>query len=515
MWSRVAAAFERHAALLLAMATVAVYAPSLRGGFLNYDDPWLIAENPVLADPSPVALGRIWLELGEKTRLALGAEYLPVRDTVEWVEARVHGLEPHAMRVLSLLLYLAAVLVLRRALRRTLGAGWQAEAAAWLFALHPVHVESVAWLAGRKDVMALLAVALALDLWSRDRRRLAAALLPIACLCKSVAVVAPLLLVVQDALAGRRTDRRWIGAGLAACLVVLAIQLRVGATVAMTTPPAGGSRLAAAATMGPVWLRYLSLSLLPVGHSLAHDVTIRSPGDPVGWLAYLPLAAWGIAGAWYWRRGDRLLLGAFLWFVVPMLPTSQVVAPLQNLMADRYLLLPVIGVGLLVLWRQVPSRPARAAIVLWIAVLAVCTGLRANLFADSISVWQDATRKTVKNTAAPYELALALEADGRTAEAEAAYREVIRRGAYDDNDRAARNNLAALLSRDPRRAPEAEAIWEETTRRYASDPKALGNLAQFLARTGRLDEARPLFDDLLRRFPGYEPGRRNRARWFK
>src|SRR5437762_2011459 len=138
------------APLGLALAVIAVYAASLRGGFLNYDDDWLIENNPVLRRSG--ALRAIWTDLGPDTRQQLGAEYLPVRDTLMWLEVRLVGVDPHALRVVSLLLYLAAVLLLRAYLRATLPrAGVPAavaELAAFLFALHPVHVESVAWLAG-------------------------------------------------------------------------------------------------------------------------------------------------------------------------------------------------------------------------------------------------------------------------------------------------------------------------------------------------------------------------------
>src|SRR5205809_908914 len=114
--------WERGALLgtLLAGALLAVYGLSLGGGFLNYDDPWLIRDNPVLRDARPAALATIWTDLGERTRMALGAEYLPLRDMSLWIEARVHGLDPRALRVTNLLLYVAAALAMRAYLRRAL-----------------------------------------------------------------------------------------------------------------------------------------------------------------------------------------------------------------------------------------------------------------------------------------------------------------------------------------------------------------------------------------------------------
>ncbi|MCL4749395.1 MAG: tetratricopeptide repeat protein [Myxococcales bacterium] len=90
---------------LLALAVLLAYLPSLSGGFLNWDDPWLIRDNRVLADPSPSALGRIWRDFSPETRLELGAEYLPVRDTELWLEARLFGLSPGGLRASALALF--------------------------------------------------------------------------------------------------------------------------------------------------------------------------------------------------------------------------------------------------------------------------------------------------------------------------------------------------------------------------------------------------------------------------
>src|SRR5262245_33835197 len=176
--------------LLLAALVTAAYAPSLGGGFLNYDDGWLVEKNPVLERGDVGALAAIWTDLGARTREGLGAEYLPVRDTFVWLERRAFGASAAAMRSIGLALYLGGVLLMRAYLVRALpGVG---EVAAWLFALHPVHAESAAWLAGQKDLLALLFVAAALVLYAADRRLWAVpGLVLAAVLAKSVAVIAP------------------------------------------------------------------------------------------------------------------------------------------------------------------------------------------------------------------------------------------------------------------------------------------------------------------------------------
>jgi TolA-binding protein len=500
---------------LLALVLVGAYAASLRGGFLNYDDPWLIEHNALLALRDLGALRAIWTDLSDATRMTLGAEYLPVRDTLEWLEARAHGLDPHAMRAMSLALYVGGALLVRSYLVRALGAGLAAETAAWLFALHPVHAESVAWLAGRKDVLALFFVGFALHVYagtSKHRRLTVPLLVLLACLSKGVAVAAPLLFPLHDLLRKRRIEWPVFAASLAAALGVLAVDLRVGATVHMTAAPAGGSRLAAAATMGPVFARYLAELVWPANLSVVQEVAPRAPGDLLAWLGYLPLAAWAALGAFAWRRGERLPAVALGWFAVTLAPTSQVLFPLQNLMADRYLLLPALGPAALAGALAARAAALRPALVL--APAAALAGLfgatvaRADAFADSERLWRDAEAKTVSSGVPLFQLASALEARGDDAGAERAFRAGMARDPKGEPGRRAANNLAGLLVRRGRYA-DATAVLVDAVDRYPDDPKVLNNLAEVTARYGDPAVARRLFELLVRRFPDYEVGRRN------
>jgi hypothetical protein len=540
----------------LALAAVVVYAASLRGGFLNYDDDWLIQHNPVLQQRAREALPAIWCDLGAQTRQALGAEYLPVRDTLMWLEVHLFGMNAHALRATSLLLFVLGSLLMRAYLRRALADELVAEVAAWLFALHPVHAESVAWLAGQKDLDALVLVAAALLVHARRQpepapsapspdpapglRNAPPSVLPflplppdpvapprprwsvapvavpllvgVAVLSKSVAVVTPLLLLAHDGLCGRRPRWRSIAASGVLAAIGLGLHVAVGRAVGMTTAWPGGGRLATATTMGPVWLRYLAESFAPFTLTVRHEVPVTS--SVAGWAGYLGLLVLGALALRAARRDERLPAFAWVWFVVPLLPTSQVIAPLQNLMADRYLLLSVLGPCLMVAW-LVPRLPARATVLGALLLgLAILTIGRARAFTDSVALWQDAAEKEPRSPRAHYQLAMALRQEGRTPEAEGSFRQALSVAApADDTARMAGNNLAALLAGAGRLA-EARAVLRQVAARFPDDPKALGNLAEITARLGQGDEARRLFELLLRRFPDYEPGRRNFQRHF-
>jgi protein O-mannosyl-transferase len=507
------------APLGLALVVIAVYAASLRGGFLNYDDDWLIENNPIFRRAD--ALRAIWTDLGAETRQQLGAEYLPVRDTLMWLEVRLCGLSPHALRAVSLLLYLAALLLLRRYLRATLAdvpAGARpppavAELAVFLFAVHPVHVESVAWLAGQKDLCALVLAAAALLLYARGRAPWAVPLLVLlAALGKGVAVAVPLLLLAHDWLTRRRPGWTALGA-LVAAAIALVVHLRVGRMVGMLAPWPGGGRMATAATMGPIWLRYLVESFVPVGLSIRHEVAIHGATDLWAWAAYLPLVALAAAAVAAARRGRRLPAFALAWFIVPLLPTSQVLAPLQNVMADRYLLLAVLGpcLALAALGRWRPGLLVVASVV---AVFGALTVARAGVFTGSVPLWTDAVAREPASARAHYQLGMALRQANRPVEAEAAFRRALAvAAAGDDIGRRAANNLAALLASSGR-LQEAQAVLRDAVARFPDDPRALGNLAEVTARLGQEAEARRLFETLRRRFPRYLPGERNFERHF-
>jgi hypothetical protein len=500
---------------LLAIVVVAVYASSTRGGFLNYDDDWLIAGNPVMHASFRKAMRFVWLDSSRDVRLALGAEYLPMRDTCVWIESRLVGFDAHLMRATSLALYVAVALAMRDALVRTAGAV-VGEIAAWTFALHPAHADSVAWLAGRKDVLALLFVALALAVHARARRPWLAPLFVLfACLSKGVAVAAPLLLPIVDVVARRPIAWRPFAVALVLALAVLVVDVHVGAVVSMTTPPLGGARLTALATMGPVFAAYLAHAVAPLHASLLYDVDVRAPTDVTAWLAYAPLVAWAFVGVLRARRGDRLVLAAFAIFVVTMAPTSQVLFPLQNVRADRYLLLPVLGPCLL--FAACAARlveRSRVAIVPLLAALTALAALshaRARVFSDNERLWRESTLATRTNVIAPYQLALTLVDRGDVVGAEAAYRDALARS--NGTDARTISNLAILLDKQGRSA-EAIAVLEAGAVRVPDDAKIAGNLAELVARTGDLDRAKALFDDVFRRFPSYEPARRNYARHF-
>jgi tetratricopeptide (TPR) repeat protein len=202
--------------------------------------------------------------------------------------------------------------------------------------------------------------------------------------------------------------------------------------------------------------------------------------------------------------------------VAPLVPVSQVLVPLQNVMADRYLCVAVAAPCALLglLCGHLEARRALAGRLLGAALCLAFGALsaqRARVFSDSVRLWEDALETTPGSALALLQLGHARRSVGDLRGAEAAWTALWRQ----PEDPAARcngaGNLSRILAADGRDL-EAIGLLRGAVALCPWDPKALNNLAELLARRGVEPEARARFDELVRRFPAYAPGRRNRAR---
>lgn len=481
--SRLFATSWRFGGLWLAAAVLVAYASTFEAGFLAYDDPWLVRDNPLLTRGLGEFATAAFTDFGLATRRALGAEYLPLRDLLVWCEVHAFGVRPEPMHAVSVLLYASACAVIRHVLLMTMRSPRAAEFAAWAFALTPVHVESVAWIAGQKDVVALLFAALTMREVMRDAKgsTASAALFYAAALLSKAMAVATLPVALALAWARGLRVARSKGVALAIVAVAItAVHVHVGRVVHMTTPLVGGSHGAAFATMGIVFLRYLRACFDPAALAMAHDVDVRPAGDPLGVLAWGGVATLVVMGLRLRARTRAPLLGAAI-FLVALAPVSQLFVGLANLMADRYLWLAVLGPWLVVadtLDRATKTVVFRTAFLVASLGLGSATATRARLFGDECALWTEAVSRTERSTIAPFALGIALEEAGRADEAMESYRTTLARATPRDlYARNATNNLARALVRKGRLA-EAEALLAERVQEFPDDPKMVGNLAK-------------------------------------
>lgn len=384
----------------LVVLTVLAYSTSLTSPFTHYDDSLYVWDN--VARLSPPGWKGLALQF-DSSRSWAGTfvEFFPLRDSVYWALYQGFELNPLAYHLASLSFHLACSLLVWLFFRK-LGLS---SAAAWLgallFALHPVHIESVVWVSGLKDPMVLTFMLMGLCAYASYRERPVAwkyGLMMVSLCCaflvKSIAVAMPVVLLGMELLIGVRAKWSLIAARLAGPFVASGIFflmiLAIGRANSVIVGPHGGTWLTHLVLASWAQVKYLKQALLPTSYRLIYCFE-----PPKGWLDWrlgvaVALFAAVVALAWRWRRQPlRLFLMGF--YVVAILPVSNLV-PFPAIMADRYLYAPSVGTcGLVALLLTSSLRP-RALAVVTVAIallLTTSTATRAALWQDEESLWEE------------------------------------------------------------------------------------------------------------------------------
>jgi tetratricopeptide (TPR) repeat protein len=507
-------------ALLVALTALA-YGPALRAGFIWDDNLW-ITGNAALR--STDGLRRIWLE-------PLSApQYYPLALTSFWVEYQLFGPDPRVFHAVNILLHgLSAVVLWRLLVRLTLPGAWLAAAA---FALHPVHVESVAWVTERKNVLSGLCYLLAFrvfvdvllpDSRSRQVRWLlwagGTALFVAALLSKTVTATLPaaLLLVVW-----------WKRKLTARDVLRVAPLLALGAAAGLGTAWLERGHVGAS---GPDFALSFVQRVLIAGRALWFYLgTLAWPApltfvyprwhvDPAVWWQWtFPLAALAaVAGLWAARgrlgRGPLVAALFFAGTLFPALGFVNVYPMLFSFVADHFQYLASIGpIAALVavattrLRLPAPGRTAAAAAVL--AVLGLLTWRQTRIYESLETLYRDTLAKNPAAWMAHNNLGRILDARGDAAGARYHFEETLRlHPGYAEGH----NNLGVALEHlgNPE---EALANYEEAIRLLPDYADAQYNLARLLAQRGRGDEAIPHYERTLAVRPDFPPARSNLGR---
>ncbi len=441
--------------LLVVLAALAASAGSIRNGFV-YDDVPQVVRNPWIRDaanlPTLFVTGA-WDYAGTASNY-----YRPTMHVVYTATFALFGLDPRGYHAVNVLFHAAvclALFVCTRGLLRRDGAPDQtaarlAAAAAVLFALHPIHTEVVYWIGGVPDLLLALFLLTALHLYSsrpegggpRAWPRLtgAAACFLLALLSKEVALVFPGILVTHD-LAFRTWSRRGARATalaylpfVAALAVYFALRMNALGALAPVRRHAELGPWELLLNVFPLLGTYLLKLLVPAGLTVFHAFDpVSSAADPRLLAGLAATLGFGALGTWLGRRRGLPFLA---WSVVllPLLPVLYVPALGENPFAERYLYLPSVGfVWLLVagaralaMARPALRTPTIAAGALLCGVYAAGMVTRQAAWVDDRALWNDAVRKSPGAAVARYNLAVALEAEGRAAEAETAFRAALR-----------------------------------------------------------------------------------------
>ena len=486
----------------LAALCVLAYAPAMRGGFL-WDDHAHVTQ-PELQ--SVAGLGRIWFELGATQ------QYYPVLHSAFWLEHRLWGDTAAGYHWLNLLLHVAAAGLLVRVLQRLAIPG------AWLaglvFALHPVAVESVAWISEQKNTLSTVFYLLAALAYLRfDELRgdpatspptesaaarawrfytLATALFVLAILTKSVTATLPAALLVlawwrRGAVSGRRDVTPllpWFVLGIGAGLCTAWVERRyIGAEGAAYDLDALQRCLLAGRV---VWF-YLGKLLWPAQLSFVYprwQVDSAAVGQYAGLVAALAV----LVVLWRVRTRSRAPLAGALFYggtLFPALGFFNVFPFLYSYVADHFQYLACLGVIVPVSAGLVHglSRPAVPRWVRQVLPAALVGGLglltwqQAHDYRDNVTLYRATLARNPDAWMAAYNLGMELAAQGQTDAAIASYREALRlRPGYAE----AHGNLAMALLAQPDKQEEAITHLESAVRLKPELWQAECNLANTL-----------------------------------
>lgn len=348
---------------LVALVATAAYAATL-GYDLVWDDTLLIQQSWRLhhwhALPS-LLTSHFWSEVGEVSHY-----YRPLITLTFFLDVQVWGLHPLGFHLTNVLAHAAVTLAVLAVARLTLDGEVAAAICALVFALHPLHTESVSFVSGRTDVIATLFFLLALLTYDRGRARerwgsiawsLGAYLL--ALLAKEVAITLPVVLLLWDRLvrgdlrdrgAGRRAAPRYAAYGAVTALY-LGLRLFTLGGVG-SSGEAWASLLVRALTTLKIVAGYAWITIVPYPTSPYYAIAPETlPPGPAWWLAVIGLAAALCATAWAVRRAPAAGFGA-LWFWITLTPSAAVnLLPLPSaIMAERFLYLPTVGSCLVLGW---------------------------------------------------------------------------------------------------------------------------------------------------------------------
>ena len=507
------------AGLVLFLLVLAAFWPVLGHGFVDYDDEKYVTGNRhVQTGFHAESLRWAWTSFH-------AANWHPLTWMSHMLDWRFFGAAPMGHHLTSLLLHAANTVLLFLLLTRMTTAPMQSALVAVLFGLHPLHVESVAWVAERKDVLSTLFWLLMIGAYLGYVRRpgvgrylLVALALALGLSAKPMLVTAPLTLLLLDFWPlGRFADRASSGRSAARLIVeklpLLAL-VAASAVVTLFAQRAGGA-VASLQSFPPAiraanavvsYATYLWRTLWPAGLALPYP----HPGAELsGWAIAGSLATLTLITVVAVRSRARhpFLLCGWVWYLVTLLPVIGLIQVGRQAMADRYTYVPLIGVFIMIAWgipaatgpitanRKDPS-PDNVPVVrrdtgllallfLVVPLLIVGTRFQVRHWRDGETLARRALAVTENNSVAHNQLALALVRRGQASQALPHYLEAID---ISPGFAEAFNNLGGALV-ELGRDEEAIERYREALALHPAYPEARNNLGVALAGRQRVEEA--------------------------
>jgi tetratricopeptide (TPR) repeat protein len=527
--------------LALIAINLAVYAPLWHYGFLRYDDPLYVYQNSI------VSQGLTWRGVSWAVTTYHTGNWFPLTWISHMLDVQIYGLNAGGHHVTNIILHIASTLLLFGVLHRMTGALRPSLFVAALFSLHPLQVESVAWVSERKNVLSTFIWMLTAYEYVRYVRRphfgrYVLVLLLYACglMAKPMLVTLPFTLLLLDVWPLGRIP---IGASDANRPTALRARNRLYAVRAVLWEKLPMFALALTSciiTLASQQRNLVSSDTLPFVRRLANaPISYGAYMGKMLWPAHLgvfyghpgSLPALQLAGAvvvlcgislivFGQRRRCPYLPVGWLWYLGTLVPVIGLVQVGNQVMADRYAYVPMVGLSIAVAWTArdligvspVMSRALAAAAMALIAACGIATRNQVRYWETSVLLWQHAREVSAPSRTVEINLGDAYAAEGRLNEAVAHFTEALRMTTTAPevhHDRAialAHKNLGLVLAAQGK-IDEAIVHYSEALRDMP-DPLGHYKLAEMLRTRGRAAEAAQHLKSALRLQPDFADARR-------
>lgn len=497
-------------ACIIILLTFIAYIPAMHGGFI-WDDNKYVTENPLLTAPD--GLKRIWFSKDAPS------QYFPLTYTTFWIEYRIWGLYPAGYHVVNVILHIInALLVWRLLFCLSVPGAWLTAA---IFAVHPVHVESVAWITERKNVMSCMFFLLATMAWLRfidhttsrtvKLYALTMVLYLLALFSKTTAVTLPVVLLLILWFRNGKVTRRDVSLVIPFIILGLAMGVLTMWWERYHQGTQGGEfafsiveRLLIASRS--VWF-YPSKLLFPTNLTFSYPRWEIDQGSILqySWLFGVSIAAIFLL---YFKRilGSGFFV-AVAFYVVNLLPLLGFIALYTfkyTFVADHYQY--IASIGLISLFAAIITRIGdRVGIVvryfsfLILVFLSISTWQQGHIYKDTETLWRDTLIKNPSSWMAHNNLGNLLAKNGRLDEAVSYYYETLR---LKPDFAEAHFNLGRSLEKMSR-VDEAISQYEEAVFINPNFAEAHFSLGNAFAKTGHLEEAANHYRETLRIKPDH------------
>ena len=440
--------------LLLALATIALYNSVTRAPFLNFDDQVYVTDNP------QVRAGLTWNTVVWAFRTPKAFDWHPITWLSYALDWQIFGLDPAGYHTINILLHAANAVLLFLLLEGATGLAWRSLAVSALFALHPINVESVAWISERKTVLSMLFFLLALAAYGWYTRRpgvgrylVVTLAYVLGLMSKAQVITFPFALLLLDywplgRLAPHPARPHEVGGEPAVAAAGPSFWKLIGEKVpwfalsavsAVITLKTGGaafnymvltdltrSKLSLWLRLGNAalsYVKYLGKAFWPVNLAIVYPHLGPGISIPGAVLSAFAIIAVSIL-ALIFRRRRPFLVGWF-WFLGTLVPMIGLVDIGVHAMADRYAYIPLLGIFVIVSWGaadlikrwHVPTAVTAAGTVAILLALGIALHRQASFWSDNVTLWTHTLEITEANFTAEDNLAGALITQGRVEEA--------------------------------------------------------------------------------------------------